>query len=315
MHAGSLVFNGCFVTMMPAWLRGCTYIVADHFSGDEFIDTVQRESVTHVMLVPSQIAAIIQSPRFGAQALASLRMLLSLGAPLPDAHKQLLLSVIPGALYELYGLTEGFVTVLEGSDAAAHRESVGKPLPFSAMRIVDAQGRDLPTGEIGEILGNGPLLTPGYHGQPELTSATIVDGWLHTGDLGFSDAAGFLHLVGRKKELIISGGVNVYPRDIEEVAMLHPAVAEVSVFGIPDPRWGEFPVAAVVLKPDASIAADELCAWINANVAARFQRVQQVVLHREFPRNAAGKTLKRELRELHLAGIGGDAGTGRMTVG
>lgn len=120
-------------------------------------------------------------------------------------------------------------------------------------------------------------------------TAIVFGGWLHTGDLGFRDAAGFLHLVGRKKELIISGGVNVYPRDIEEVAMQHPGVAEVAVFGIPDSRWGECPVAAVVLKPHASIAADELCTWINANVAARFQRVQQVVLHRDFPRNAAAR--------------------------
>jgi acyl-CoA synthetase (AMP-forming)/AMP-acid ligase II len=115
---------------------------------------------------------------------------------------------------------------------------------------------------------------PGYHRQPQLTEAAIVDGWLHTGDLGFVDAEGFLHLVDRRKDLIISGGVNVYPRDIEEVAAHHPAVSEVAVFGVPDSRWGECPVAAVVLRPDARVDAAELRDWINANVSARFQRIR-----------------------------------------
>lgn len=301
MHSGSLVFNGCFVTLMPAWLKGCTYILEDHFSADDFIDTIHRESVTHVMMVPSQIAAIINSPKFSGEALASLKVLLSLGAPLPGEHKQRLLSAIPGAFYELYGLTEGFFTILDNADAAEHLDTVGKPLPFSSMRIMDGEGRDLPTGEIGEIVGKGPILTPGYYHQAELTAEAIIDGWLHTGDLGFVDSTGFLHLVDRKKDMIVSGGVNVYPRDIEDVVAQHPAVREVAVFGVSDPRWGESPIAAIVLKQDAVIGKQELHAWINSNVAARFQRIREVVLHDDFPRNAAGKTLKRELRDRYLA--------------
>ena len=305
LHAGSLVFNGAFTTLLPAWLQGCTYVLCNHFAAEDFIATVRRHSVTHVMLVPSQIAAILTAPNFSRDALASLRMVCSLGAPLPHEHRQRLLDVLPGAVYELYGLTEGFATVLDGADAAAHPGSVGIPLPFHELRIVDERGNECATGAAGEIVGRGPLLMPGYHRQPELTQQAIVDGWLRTGDIGFVDAEGFLHLVDRQKDLIISGGVNVYPRDIEEVACRHPAVREAAVFGVPDPKWGEHPVAAVLLRPGEHADADSLLAWINANVTARYQRVHEVVIHADFPRNVAGKTLKRELRERWQLGIAG----------
>jgi long-chain acyl-CoA synthetase len=300
LHSGSLVFNGAFTTLMPAWLQGCTYVLQTRFDAADFIATVHREAITHVMLVPSQIAAILSAPSFSREALASLRMLCSLGAPLPHEHRQRLCDALPGAVYELYGLTEGFVTVLDGADTAAHPGSVGVPLPFHELRIIDDEGRELPMGGVGEIAGRGPLLMPGYYRQPELTRRTIVDGWLRSGDLGFVDDAGHLHLVDRRKDLIISGGVNVYPRDIEEVACRHPAIVEAAVFGVPDPIWGERPVAAVLLQPGAQATAGALCDWINANVAARYQRVQEVVVHASFPRNVAGKTLKRELRERWL---------------
>ncbi len=302
MHAGSLVFNGAFPTLMPAWLTGCRYVLLERFDPAAWIETVQRERVTHVVVVPSQLAALLHAPGFVAAALSSLRMLCSLGAPLPREHKEQLLRVLPdGALWELYGLTEGFVTVLDGRDLRAHIDSVGTPLAFNRMRVVDAEGRDVAAGTVGEILGRGPLLTPGYWGRPDLTAAAIVDGWLHTGDLGRIDADGYLHLVDRHKDLIISGGVNVYPRDIEEVAARHPAIREVAVFGVPDPRWGECPVAAVVRVEHAHDDAGALRDWINAHVDARYQRVREVLLLDELPRNIAGKALKRVLRERYAA--------------
>jgi acyl-CoA synthetase (AMP-forming)/AMP-acid ligase II len=137
---------------------------------------------------------------------------------------------------------------------------------------------------------------PGYLGRPDLTAAALRDGWLYTGDLGYVDEDGFLFLVDRKKDMIDSGGVKVYPKDVEEVAARHPDVREVAVFGIPHAKWGETPVAAVVLKPGAAVSATDLCEWINAHVAARYQRVDRVIVMDDFPRNAAGKTLKREMR-------------------
>lgn len=299
MHAGSLVFNGSFVTLMPAWMLGCTYILQQRFDAVEFIETVEREKVTHVMMVPSQIVAVMHAPNFTPAKLQSLEMLCSVGAPWHREHKERLLPVLPKSLYELYGLTEGFVTVLDANDFASKIDSVGVPVPFSEMKIIGSRGEELSAGEVGEIAGRGPLLMPGYFNRPDLTAEAIVDGWLHTGDVGFADSDGFLHLVDRKKDLIISGGVNIYPKDIEEIVVQHEAVREVAVYGIHDEKWGEAPVAAVILHEGRSASSDELRSWINQRVAARYQQVSDVMILDDFPRSTAGKTLKRVLRDLH----------------
>jgi acyl-CoA synthetase (AMP-forming)/AMP-acid ligase II len=300
-HAGSLVFNGAFVTLMPAWFLGCTYVLHEKFDAQAFIETVEREQVTHVMMVPSQIVAVMNAPNFSARALRSLRMLCSVGAPWHREHKERLLQFLPGSLYELYGLTEGFVTVLDSTDFADHIDSVGTPIAFSEMRIVGDDGRDLPTGEVGEIVGRSPILMPGYFGRPDLTAQAIKDGWLYSGDVGFADSDGYLHLVDRKKDLIISGGVNVFPKDIEEIAVQHPAVREVAVFGVPHEKWGEAPVAAVILREPGQVEPEALRGWINSRVAARYQQVHYVLVLDDFPRSTAGKTLKRVLREQHAS--------------
>ena len=299
MHAGSLVFNGAFVTLMPAWYLGNTYILQQKFDAEAFIETVAREKVTHVMMVPSQIVAVMNAPNFSPEKLQSLQMLCSVGAPWHREHKERLLPVLPNSLYELYGLTEGFITILDRNDFRRKIDSVGTPIPFSEMKIIDVDGRELPAGEIGEITGRSPMMMPGYYKRPDLTSQAIIDGWLHTGDVGYADEDGFLHLVDRKKDLIISGGVNVYPKDIEEIAVQHPAVREVAVFGAPSEKWGECPVAAIILKSPSEVTADELKSWINSRVAARYQQVHAVVISDDFPRSTAGKTLKRVLREKH----------------
>ena len=142
----------------------------------------------------------------------------------------------------------------------------------------------------------------GYYKRPDLTAEAIKDGWLYTGDLGYVDDDGFLFLVDRKKDLIISGGVNVYPRDIEEIVIQHPAVTDVAVFGAPDDRWGESPVAAVRLDPDIGVTAEEIRDWCNGRVDARFQKVREVVVLEEFPLSVAGKTLRRVIRDDYLEG-------------
>lgn len=297
MHAGAIVFNGAFVDLMPTVFVGATYILLGQFDPVSYIETIEQEQVTHVMMVPSQIIALLNAPNFSPAALQSLEMILSLGAPLLREHKEELNRLLPGRFYELYGLTEGFVTVLDKLDYANKPDSVGVPPPFFDMRIVDESGNDLPAGEVGEICGRGPILMPGYYKRPDLTAEAIKDGWLYSGDMGYVDEDGFLYLVDRKKDMIISGGVNVYPRDIEEVVARHPSVQEVAVFGIPHPKWGEAPLAAVILQQPADITAEELRDWINTHVSAKFQRVQDVFVMADFPRNVAGKTLKRVMRE------------------
>ena len=302
MHAGSLIFNGAFVTMMPAFFLGARYILKARFDAQDFLETVRREQVTHVMMVPSQIAAILDEPDCSRASFASIQMLCSVGAPLPVSHKERLRAVAPGALYELYGLTEGFVTILDRHDYDCKLGSVGIPAYFNEMRIIGDDGCAVPPGTVGEITGRGPLLMPGYHGRPDLTAEAIVDGWLHTGDLGFVDDDGFLFLVDRKKDLIISGGVNVYPKDIEEVLAQHPAVREAAVFGVPHEKWGEAPMGAVILKANAAIDPEALRAWANARVAARYQQLRELLIVTDFPRSVSGKTLKRLLRDPYWKG-------------
>ena len=304
LHTGSIVFNGAFVTLMPTFYLGATYILHRQFDPAEAIRTIERERVTHVMLVPAQIVALLDSPHFDPKRLESLECILSLGAPLLQQCKDRLNDALPGRFYELYGVTEGFITILDREDAARKSGSVGVPPQFSQVRIVREDGTDAAAGEIGEIAGRGPIRMTGYYKQPELTAQTVRDGWVHSGDMGYLDDEGYLYLVDRKKDMIDSGGVKVYPRDIEEVAARHPDVQEVAVFGVPDDKWGETPLAAVILRAGAEVTAQALRAWINERVSARYQRLSDVVVMTEFPRSAAGKTLKREMREPYWAAHG-----------
>jgi acyl-CoA synthetase (AMP-forming)/AMP-acid ligase II len=282
---------------MPTVFVGATYILLPRFDPVTYIEKVEQEKVTHVILVPAQIIALLNAPNFSVEALKSLEMIQSLGAPLLKEHKDELNRRLPGRFYELYGLTEGFMTVLDKNDYAAKPDSVGVPQPFFEIRIMNENGQEVPAGEVGEICGRGPMLMPGYYKRPDLTAEAIKDGWMHSGDMGYVDEDGFLYLVDRMKDMIISGGVNVYPRDIEEIVVQHPAVQEAAVFGIPHEKWGETSLAAVVLCQPGAIKPDELKAWINERVSAKFQRVYGVVILEDFPRNVAGKTLKRVMRE------------------
>jgi acyl-CoA synthetase (AMP-forming)/AMP-acid ligase II len=299
LHAGSIVFNGAMLDLMPWMFVGCTYIVHESFNPEAVIRDIQKNRVTHMIMVPSQIIAVLNSPAFDPQALESLEMIQSLGAPLHLEYKNRINELLPGRFYELYGLTEGFFTVLDKQDAVRKAGSVGVPLSFYEMRILNETGEVCAPREIGEICGRGPTLMPGYYKRPDLTETAIVDGWLHSGDAGYIDEDGFLFLVDRFKDMIISGGVNVYPKDIEEIIIRHSAVSEVAVFGTPHEKWGETPVAAVILHGGKRIQTDDLIQWTNTRVDAKFQRISDVIIMDTFPRNVAGKILKRELREAY----------------
>ena len=301
-HAGSIIFNGSMLTLMPWMYLGCTYVLLDHFDPQLLIETIRRERVTHIYMVPSQIVALLHQPNFGEETCGSLECLGSVGAPLLKEQKEELQRRLPGRFYELYGLTEGFMTILDKSDLQHKLTSVGVAPPFQEVRVVDEAGNDMAPGHVGEIIGRGPMLMPGYYKRPDLTALAIRNGWLYSGDLGYLDKDGFLYLVDRQKDMIISGGVNIYPRDIEEIIVRHPAVREVAVFGVPDEKWGETPVAHVILADPDILDAETLRAWINERVEARFQRVSKVVIVEDFPRSAAGKTLKRVMRDEYEKG-------------
>ena len=272
LHSGAIVFNGAMVTMFPAFMHGATYVLHRAFDAEAFIETVERERVTHTMLVPSQIIAILDAPRVrpGAAHLARDASCRSARRSSQEHKERLNCASCRDRFYELYGLTEGFVTILDRDDARRKAGSVGVPPPFFEMRIVGDDGRELPPGERRRDRRARPdhdarLL----RAAPDLTAQALRDGWLYTGDLGYVDEDGFLYLVDRKKDMIDSGGVKVYPKDVEEIAARHPDVREVAVFGIPHDKWGETPVAAVVLQPGAHGVRRRSCASGSTRASPR----------------------------------------------
>jgi len=300
LHAGAIVFNGAMLDLMPWMFLGATYILHHYFDAGAVLAAVEKEKVTHMVMVPAQITALLNHPDFDAEKLRSLEMLQNVGAPLLLEYKHKLNEILPGIFYELYGVTEGFFSHLDRDDALRKVGSVGAAPPFIDIIVLRENGEECNAGEVGEICGRGPMMMSGYYKQPELTKKTIVNGWLHSGDLGYLDEDGFLFLVDRVKDMIISGGVNVFPKDIEEVIIQHPAVAEVSVFGVPDKKWGETPIAAIIFHHAQKLSQNELIKWTNERVDAKFQRISAVVIYDSFPRNVAGKTLKREMRESYI---------------
>ncbi|MEA3511424.1 MAG: fatty acid--CoA ligase family protein, partial [Actinomycetota bacterium] len=282
----------------PWFFTGCTFVLMPGFNASTMVDLMETEDVTHSMLVPSQIVQLLEDERYSLDGLPSIKMLCSVGAPLLLEHKHELGRRFPDQCYELYGLTEGFVTVLDRDDFLEKAGSVGVPPPLYEMVILNDDGDEVPVGEVGEICGRGPITMPGYYKRPDLTSEAIKEGWLHTGDLGYVDEDGFLFLVDRKKDLIISGGVNVYPKDIEEAVIAHPAVKDVTVFGVPHPTWGEQPIAAVVLRDEADPVA--IKEWVNERVEARYQKIGDVAVLEDLPLNVAGKTLRRVVRDEYI---------------
>ena len=202
------------------------------------------------------------------------------------------------AFTEGFGMTETapIAACLQPEDVLEHAGSIGRPVSSVDFKIVDDDGREIPTGEVGELALRGPNVFVGYWGRPQATAEAIRGGWFHTGDLGRVDEEGFYTLVDRKKDMVITGGENVYPIEVEQVIYEHPEVMEVAVTGAPDDTWGEMVVATVARQPESTISEDELITWTRERIA-RFKAPKRVMFVDALPRNATGKVLKRELRK------------------
>ena len=302
MAALPLYANTALVSFLPALGMGGTVVLMRKFDPAGFLALAERHRATHAMLVPVQFQRLLALPGFGRYDLSSFRLKTCTSAPFPAALKAEVLRRWPGALIEFYGMTEGGAScMLEAREHPDKLHTVGRPQPGHQIRLIDEAGREVPQGEVGEVVGRSPMMMTGYHNLPEKTAeAEWFDPqglrFIRTGDLGRLDADGFLSLVGRKKDLVISGGQNVYPSDLEEVLRGHPAVVEACVVGVPSEQWGETPVAFVVLAAGAAAAPEELRAWANARLG-KMQRLSGVELIESLPRGAIGKLLKRELRE------------------
>ncbi len=292
--------NTTCVTWFLATATGGTNVVIGKFSPDAFLGAVEAHRATHAMLVPVQYDRILDSERFGKSDLSSLRFLFSTSAPLRAETKRKVLDGTRADLIEIYGLTEGGpVTVLDARKHPDKLASVGKPSPAVDVRVVDEAGNRVPPGQAGEVIGRSSNMMDGYLNRADDTNDMlfVADGALFfkTGDLGRFDEDGFLYLLDRKKDVIISGGFNIYATDLEAVLLRHSDVAEATVIGIPSARWGETPIALVVLRPGATATSAELLAFCNERLG-KIQRLAAVELRDELPKNAIGKILKRELR-------------------
>jgi long-chain acyl-CoA synthetase len=293
--------NTTCVTWFLTTAAGGTNVILGKFSPDAFADAVERHRATHAMLVPVQYERLLESARNAFGEGSSLRYLFSTSAPLRAETKRRLLDQSSAELVEIYGLTEGGpVTVLEARQHPDKLASVGKPAPGSEVLVVDEAGRELPRGAAGEVVGRSANLMSGYLNRPEDTAQVMlqVDAgtpFFKTGDLGRFDEDGFLYLLDRKKDVIISGGFNVYATDLEAVLLEHPDVLEASVIGVPSERWGETPLGLVVLRPASEASAAAILEHCNARLG-KIQRLSAIELRGELPKNAIGKVLKRELR-------------------
>ncbi|WHZ10361.1 MAG: Long-chain-fatty-acid--CoA ligase [Burkholderiaceae bacterium] len=304
--ATPLYSNTTLVTFFPTLAFGGTVVLMPKFDALRYLELAQAEHVTHTMLVPVQYQRIMARPEFGRFDLSAYRFKFCTSAPFSAALKADVLARWPGGLVEYYGMTEGGGTcILQAHLHPDKLHTVGQPAAGHDIRLIDDFGTEALPGEAGEVVGHSPGMMTGYHGQPEQTRAAewfSPEGkrFIRTGDIGRFDADGFLTLFDRKKDMIISGGFNIYPSDLEAVLREHPVVADAAVVGVPSEAWGETPVAFVVRRPGSDTSADAsagaLLAWFNARVG-KTQRLADLVLLGELPRSAIGKVLKRELRE------------------
>jgi long-chain acyl-CoA synthetase len=273
---------------------GLTLRIWDRFDPAQLLASVEEEESTVLYAVPTMINRLVELASASPPKRSSLRFCVSGASSLPLEVFKRFESLFDTWIMEGYGLTECSPTCLENPPGRTRIGSVGFPIPGFKARIVDDNDNDVAPGEVGELVIAGPGVMKEYLNQPEATAATLRGGWLHTGDLARQDEDGYFYIVDRKKDVIIRGGYNVYPREIEEVFYEHPGVVEVTVFGVPDRDLGEEVAAAVVVRPGAGITPEKLRQFIKERVAPyKYPRVIKIV--DELPKNSAGKILKRDI--------------------
>jgi len=306
LHSGPLS-HGAGLYALPHLLRGSHQLVLPHFDVDAIVEALQRRSRVSMFAAPTMLTRLVRAPAVAAADLRNLRTIFYGGGPMYVADLERALQLFGPRLYQLYGQGESPMTIaglpkrMHADDAHPRWRdrlgSCGVPRTGVLVKVVDDRDRELPPGEVGEVLTKSDCVMEGYWQNPAATAETLRGGWLHTGDLGSFDEDGFLTLRDRCKDMIISGGSNIYPREIEEVLLRHPDVVEVSVVGRPHPEWGEEAVAFVVPRPGAEVATDALDRLCLDHIA-RFKRPRHYRFVDALPKNNYGKVLKTELRRI-----------------
>ncbi|BAL24244.1 long-chain fatty acid--CoA ligase [Azoarcus sp. KH32C] len=291
---------------LPCTARGGTIVVLEKPDPALIFDAIARHRVTEFFLPPTVIYRLLEIPGIEAIDFSSLKYLMYGAAPMSLEKLKKAIEIIGPVMTGGYGQTEcpGSISFMrpdehfvDGALAPDERlASVGRPSPLISVEILDAENRILPRGESGEICVRGDLVMKGYYKQPDKTAETIIDGWLHTGDIGYVDAEGYLHITDRKKDMIITGGFNVYPNEVEQVIWAHPAVQDCAVIGVPDEKWGEAVKAVVELNPGQTVSAEELIAVCKERLGS-VKAPKSIDFTATLPRSPVGKVLKKELRE------------------
>jgi fatty-acyl-CoA synthase len=297
-----------WATFAITWVGGC-HVMFPRFDPREILAGFERERVTLTNLVPTMLNLMVKHPDRGQFDYSSLRLILSGGAPIAPSVVAAIIETFGCEYVQTYGMTETSpylaLSILKANlrrlspqQQLAWRAKTGRPFIAIELRVVDETGRPVPADErsVGEIQVRGPTVTPGYWNRPEATAEAFVDGWLRTGDLAVLDAEGYVTIVDRRKDIIITGGEKVYSTEVETVLYGHPAVLEAAAYGAPDPVWGEVVAAAVVLRPGTRASAEELMAYCRERLGG-FKQVRRIRLMSELPRTGSGKILKRGLRE------------------
>lgn len=295
-HVAPLTHGSNFLSHV-AWLYGLTQVVFNKFEPEEFVHDLTREKVTVIFLVPTMVNLMIQHPKFDPKNLSTIKTINMAGSSIAASKLEQALALTGPIFAQTFGQVEApmCITMMPKRELGDRLESCGRVGPFVDAKIVNEQGAELPVGEVGEIVCKGSLVMQGYWNNEQATQETLKDGWLQTGDLGWKGETGYIHIVDRKKDVIISGGVNIYPREVEEVLNKHEGVKETCVIGVPDDKWGEHVVAYVVPNGTQPVTGDMLIQLCLEHMAS-FKKPKEIHIVEELPKSSYGKILKRELR-------------------
>jgi acyl-CoA synthetase (AMP-forming)/AMP-acid ligase II len=299
-HSAPAAFSGLQSIM------GATCVVMHRFDPERAIQLIEEHGVTSTFMAPTLVKRIVDLPEKvrAKYDVSSMRALIVAAAPFPADIKQRAVEYFGDSVYEFYGATEtGIVTVIGPDELLEHPQSCGRAFEDVEIRLLDDDGDDVPEGEPGELWSRSQQLLGEYYNKPEATQKNSRDGFFTVGDIAYRDAAGYYYICDRKIDMIISGGVNIYPAEIEAVLLTHPAVEDCAVLGVPDEEWGEVVKAVVRVRDGHSVSADELIALCAANLAG-YKRPRSVDFVEDFPRDAAGKLVKRQLRDRYWAAAG-----------
>jgi len=289
--------------LVPTLLRGGTLVVADGFDAEKVLAAIEKHRITCTLLVPTMIYALLDHPRLAAYDISSLESVYYGAASINPERLAEAIRHFGPIFYQFYGQSEAPMTVTvmrrheHDPDSIKRLSSCGRPVPWLRVKLLDSENREVADGEPGEICCQGPLVMTGYLNNPAQTAEAFDGGWLHTGDVAVRDPDGFLRIIDRKKDMIITGGFNVYPREIEDVISEHPAVAEVSVVGLPDPKWGEKVVAFVVCHNGQTVSEAELVAAVRERKGP-VQAPKAIMFGEAIPLSALGKPDKKAVRVL-----------------